>query len=568
MMGPTLLPRIQLREISQASELAVAKALTTPLDDGWIVFHSYSWLRQNAGPRKKHLKEGEADFVLLHRKWGLLILEVKGGEIGYDAETGLWRQNHHSMKDPFKQAQTNMHALIEQIGERCRFIRTSGKGLPCPYGYAVAFPACNFSGTLPAGAHPAILFGARDLPSLSARVEAALKHWAVGPASQPMEPCDYKALKEALTSTFRPTVSIASQVNADEEVLIKLTEDQTEQLMGLLETPRAAVEGVAGSGKTLLALLRAQAFAQEGKGVLFLCYNKKLAESIERRSRDVSNLRVANFHRLCHDLCREASVSFEIPSDPEEASRFWSETAPEQMAEAVDRLPDVRFDALIVDEAQDFQDLWWVAIDKLCREPNGPMYLFYDRDQNIYGSSLDLPITAPHYKLRTNCRNTRSIAAGCSSILGSSIRSSSFAPTGEVPKIVITDSPEEIRAHCESVLSHALARDGMSASRAAVLSTKSRRKSCLEEGELGGYPLTDELEEWESGKAVWFSTVKAFKGLEADLLILIEAGDFHPVYFSRQDLYVAASRAKHRLHVLTSSKEVADALKPVASAMT
>ena len=58
--------------------------------------------------------------------------------------------------------------------------------------------------------------------------------------------------------------------------------------------------------------------------------------------------------------------------------------------------------------------------------------------------------------------------------------------------------------------------------------------------------------------------MKAFKGLEPDILLLIEAADFDDIFFSRHDLYVVASRARHRLVVMTSSKEVADALKAPA----
>jgi superfamily I DNA/RNA helicase len=170
------------------------------------------------------------------------------------------------------------------------------------------------------------------------------------------------------------------------------------------------------------------------------------------------------------------------------------------------------------------------------------------------------------YRLRTNYRNTRSITAGCSHAIGEAIRSSSFAPQGEEPRVVLTETPEQTRALCEETLRQYLGREGMSASRVAILSTKSRKKSCLGEGPVGGYALTDDLLEWQSGRAVWFSTVKAFKGLEADVLILIEAGDFHPTFFSRQDLYVAASRAKHRLMVVISSKEVVRTLEAAASA--
>lgn len=557
MPGPTLIPRVSLEQIPQSSERRVAKALMETLDEDWVVFHSYSWLRPQLQRSKAHLREGEADFVLLHPRWGLLVLEVKGGEIHFDLETGLWQQNHHSMKDPFKQAQTNMHFLLEQVRDRAAAV--CGHGLPFPFGYSVAFPACNFEGHLPPGGHPSILFGARDLPELGRRVEAALKHWSSAGA-RTMTPAELKAVKSALVGSFRPVVATSSKMDEDEEILVRLTEDQTEQLSGLLESHRAAVEGVAGAGKTLLALLRAETFAAGGQQTLFLCYNKKLAEALSRRASSIANLTVTSFHRLCHDLCLEAGLSFEVPTGFEESASFWSDSAPELLVEALDRMPERRYDALVVDEAQDFQALWWLALERLCREPDGPMYIFYDRSQNLFGNILEFPIHEPTYKLKTNCRNTKSIAAGCANAIGLPIRSSSFSPLGEAPQVRVVDSSEQARGECEGLLNLYIGQGGMPASKLAILSTKRREKSCLSGEKLGKYTLTDDVAEWQAGKGVWFSTVKAFKGLEADVVILVEAGEFHPTFFSRQDLYVAVSRAKHRLHVLTSSEEVSATL--------
>lgn len=557
MSRPTLIPRLSLEQIPQSSERQVAKALLETLDQDWVVFHSYSWLRSRLQRSKAYLKEGEADFVLLHPKYGLLVLEVKGGEILYDVETGLWQQNHHSMKDPFKQAQTNMHALLEQVRDRAAAV--CGGGLPFAFGYAVVLPSCNFDGHLPPGAHPSILFGARDLPELGRRIEAALRHWSPS-STKGMAAAEFKAVKGALVGSFRPVVATSGKISEDEEILVRLTEDQTEQLSGLLENQRAAVEGVAGSGKTLLALLRAETFAAEGKQTLFLCYNKKLAEVLALRVAGIANLAVTSFHRLCHDLCLEAGLVFEVPAGVAESTRFWSDDAPELMVEALERKPEIRYDALVVDEAQDFQALWWLALEKLCREPGGPMYIFYDRSQNLFGNSLDFPIHQPLYKLKTNCRNTKSIAAGCANAIGSPIRTLSFSPQGEAPEVRVVESAEQARGECEDLLNLYVGRDGLSVSKLAILSTKRREKSCLSGEKLGKHVLTEDLGEWQAGRGVCFSTVKGFKGLEADVVILIEAGEFHPTFFSRQDLYVAASRAKHRLHVLTTSKEVATAL--------
>ncbi len=44
------------------------------------------------------------------------------------------------------------------------------------------------------------------------------------------------------------------------------------------------------------------------------------------------------------------------------------------------------------------------------------------------------------------------------------------------------------------------------------------------------------------------------------MVILVDLGDFREGLFERAELYVAASLAKHRLHVVTDSDEIEEAL--------
>ncbi|MCB9931544.1 MAG: NERD domain-containing protein [Alphaproteobacteria bacterium] len=59
-----------------ASEIKVAKALES-LDDDWMVIHSVAW----QGRRGKRQGDGEADFILLSKSVGAIVLEVKGRSV-------------------------------------------------------------------------------------------------------------------------------------------------------------------------------------------------------------------------------------------------------------------------------------------------------------------------------------------------------------------------------------------------------------------------------------------------------------------------------------------------------
>jgi hypothetical protein len=121
-----LIPSVDVNSITNIPERDVAQALIAGLPDGCLIYHSYPWLRPERDHRghEKYLREGEADFVVLDPTHGMLILEVKGGEIHYDENNHTWfrRSDRGVMKalnkDPFAQAESNCHALAAQIRER------------------------------------------------------------------------------------------------------------------------------------------------------------------------------------------------------------------------------------------------------------------------------------------------------------------------------------------------------------------------------------------------------------------------------------------------------------------
>ena len=93
---------------------------------------------------------------------------------------------------------------------------------------------------------------------------------------------------------------------------------------------------------------------------------------------------------------------------------YFETELPDRFLAAIAALHD-RFDAIVVDEGQDFADVWWVTLEELLRDPkNSALYIFYDQDQVIYRNRGAFPIPEPHFQLLHNCRSTRAIqvAAG------------------------------------------------------------------------------------------------------------------------------------------------------------
>ena len=94
---------------SPRSELIVNSALQN-LDDGWHIFHSVWW----QGMRGNRMADGEADFVLLHKDHGIVVVEVKGG--GVELDNGRWYSTdrfgeRHPVKNPFEQGAASKSKL-------------------------------------------------------------------------------------------------------------------------------------------------------------------------------------------------------------------------------------------------------------------------------------------------------------------------------------------------------------------------------------------------------------------------------------------------------------------------
>lgn len=320
----------------------------------------------------------------------------------------------------------------------------------------------------------------------------------------------------------------------------------------LAQQPKAAISGVAGSGKTLLALAKAQAMARQGLRTLLLCFNRPLKDWLCDLVPDAfgGNLVIDNYHGLADDLCRAAGVPmWERAKDPD----FWSEIVPAALDEACGRLgPEHKFDAIVVDEGQDFQDLWWESLQSVFRDPDNKAcyYVFYDPKQNLFVDDPSLPDELGHaYPLPTNCRNTVRIAAHCAALVGHDNHTRDDAPRGEEPEVVsVATVAEAVQVASKRVRELCLGNlGGLKPSQVAVLAPAAA--DAFWPVKFGTIRVTREFEEWRRGAGVLIATLGRFKGLEADAVVIVET----PIRNKARrttSRYVARSRAKHLLTVI------------------
>ena len=557
---PRLIPKVPIDRMPIAPERDVARALMAQLPQDAIVYHSYPWLRPERNDRTGNvtLREGETDFVIVLPTHGMLVLEVKGGAITYSPDERAWfRQldngSLRAITDPFEQVRRNTHFLKERVASKIPGNRDDK--LPFAYGYAVVFPDCDYQGPAPPGAEPVIIFSARDLERLDSRVRAALTEWSQRKPPVGVDQSSLEAIQKGISPTFQLLPVLFRKVAEQDEKLFRLTEEQMRLLDVLSNHERAAIEGVAGSGKTLLAKAQAQRFADQGKRTLLVCFNRALADWLEDSNPEsyADRIVVSNFHKLCADFCRRAGIHFAPPL--KNAENFWKEQAPGLLMDALDKLPD-RFDAVVVDEGQDFYPDWWLPLEMInAGSDRGPMYVFYDPAQNLFvKGEQSMPALGAPFTLKTNCRNTQRIAAACGDIIGREIPIHPEAPEGAKPTVVVAAGHQEQVEAARRYLDEWIRVGNLSARQVAILCPNAMEKSALWDANgLGTQRLTENLDVWRRGDAVLFSTVRAFKGLEADAVIMLGVPKPDSVpYFTQADFYVAASRAKHLLTVIAT----------------
>ncbi len=102
---------------------------------------------------------------------------------------------------------------------------------------------------------------------------------------------------------------------------------------------------------------------------------------------------------------------------------------------------------------------------------------------------------------------------------------------------------------------------GIKPQQIALIGTSTHAKGALaNHTEVDGVPLIDDASDWRRGAGLLVTTARAFKGLEADIVIAYGLAGFG-VLFTPTDLYVAWTRARHRLILVCQGGEIREAIE-------
>jgi superfamily I DNA/RNA helicase len=317
---------------------------------------------------------------------------------------------------------------------------------------------------------------------------------------------------------------------------------------------RVVISGGAGTGKTLIAREKAERLAGEGMRTLLVCYNRPLADHVREQVAGIDLLDVASFHQLCDRWVRRAHAMLgrdllaETRRDCPGADHF-DVILPMALALAVDAFGP-RYDAIVVDEAQDFALEFWMPIEMLLTGgEDAPLYIFIDENQDVYRRATELPVKTPPATLDRNCRNTGHIhAAAYRYYRGDAVEAPEIEGT-RVEILIAGDLAKQARVIAATV-TRLVMEEGVAPHDIAVLlcaaGTKAEAEAALAANAIPRSASWGRLESYGQ-RVITVDTVARFKGLERAVVILwIDGCD--PAQ-QRETFYVGLSRAKSVLYL-------------------
>ena len=563
-----LLSDEQLKAFPSRAEARFYEACRAQLPDDVVVIYSANWIYRDA---RGCLKEGEADFTVLFPQTGVLAVEVKGGGVVFEAATGKWHSidrngQHNEIKNPFRQASNERHALLDQLTGHPTWRQWTGKRLTL--GHAVMLPDITDSTPLLGPDRQREIVGVNgDLPAVKQWLDRVMRFWKQ-PNDDVLGGKGVRLVEDILCKSIDVRPALRAAVDDAEQQRLRLTANQAKILRTIGGRRRAVVSGGAGTGKTVLAVEKARQLAQSEQRVLLLCYNRPLADSLAIGLRDEPRIQVLSYHQLCDRRIRQAKqetgknlleeAAQAYPGNSEQ-HRF-DVQMPYALALSTDVLEE-RFDAVVIDEAQDFSDEYWLGVEMLLHDQEqGYLYIFIDENQALYPRQGKLPVEDEPFYLTSNCRNTAPIhEVGYAFYEGEPID----APDLTGPDVTRTGiDGNEAQADAVVRRVHQWVHvEGLRPEDVAVLVAK-RPKAQLydlldQRGETSG--ITWAFEAHERQRRVLVDTVARFKGLEAQAVVLW-VGDEIVDEKQWETVYVGATRAKSLLAIVSSQK-VAKALR-------
>lgn len=524
-MGQLVPEDFDLGTLRNDAERQVVETLRDGLTDGWFVMPHV--------PIRTRKRDYEIDVVIVHRDFGVAVVEVKGNRVAI--RNGTWYGPRWPMEpQPTQQATSNAYALRDVL-------RSAHPALAhLPVEWSVALPNTReLVGDLPPEVDREQVLTAAELQDPIDAIETLM-------LSRTRNRAIDDDRVEVIVRTIRPDVDFShdptARMSRARTRLDELCRVQTHALESLDVNRRVVAVGGAGTGKTRLATAWARRAWTREERVLFTCYNDPLAEVLADRLPDDEHLVVGSFFPLARSFA--GMPPLEVPPDADH--EWWMVTAAGHLAAHWHEVEE-RFDTIVIDEAQDFRPGWLAMLESLLR-PDGPrrMLMVTDPAQVLHDRGFRVPAPDDGWtvcELVTNCRNSQQIARILRTKLDGAASPMSGPEAVDVRHVSVpVGNTDAVVTAVGSELNRLIDDEERDPTSVAVLSFRSVVRDALRDA--AGLDLV----RWEErAEGVLGENVHRVKGLEHDTVILVSDRSEEPDDL----LYVGVSRAVSELIVIS-----------------
>lgn len=476
-------------------------------------------------------RDHEVDLIVVFAGLGVVVVEIKGG--GVAAAPDGWSMTHAGRRepiDPVGQVLGNRDALIDYLKQH-----TSFAGFHA-WTVALVLPFTRVDDDM---ALPDIrreqVAGRDDMPQLASFLRRILEQREI---PRPFGAADRERILHAMRGIALPQRDLQAAALEHEATVERRSQEQSVILDAAVALPRLHIRGGAGTGKTWLAVEHARRLAAEGQRVALMCYSRGLAAWLCRRiallPADETPAYVGTFHGL--------GMRWGAPEGSDDDSDYWEHQLPAMMSRlAAERPSGERFDAIVVDEGQDFADDWWTAVLAALRDDSSRLAVFTDEGQQVFARFGRLPGGLVPLVLDRNLRNTRQVAESFETLAPIRMRLGDL----EGPGVRLVECAAEEAVACSDDAVDELLDAGWRPQDVALLCTGSRHPEQRERQAEGQDRYWESF--WDDDQ-VFYGHVLGFKGLEREAVVLA-VNDSETGRRAKEKLYVGLSRARQQLVV-------------------
>jgi superfamily I DNA/RNA helicase len=478
-----------------------------------------------------------------------------------------------TLKNPIQQAREYILRAVDML--KTRSLLSNGTHLCFGWGHGVIFPLLSkkdlettslFGPSLAEVLGPGVILSGDDLASdqLLLQLRRLIPDWV-----PPREPMNLLQIDE-IRGVLYPEIRIGWGYTDTE--IVQVMDKEQERLARTLGEGHRLVRGVAGSGKTVILICRARHLRSRNPDwrILVLCFNRVLANYLRDAISPDPQLEVFHYHSWCWRELEAAGIA--IPEQPklrEELDNYWDRTIPQLLLKAYEEshLKSAVYQAILVDEGQDFADDWYRTVLRALDQTTNSLFIALDASQTVYKRKVSwrdigIQIVGRTRVLGVNYRNTRPILSSAYGLIRDlDVSGTAVCEAGGeyvVPEKALRDGPMPEVKRFKSFAAeqqHAIEwirnrlEKGVLPDDIMVLGLSrfdmARLEVVLQDADIPAQLLGGRLR----AGVIRLSTIHSAKGLDAEAVLVLWAHELErrDEAVGRRLLYIAMTRAREEL---------------------